>query len=108
MDERERFEYELNKRLRSEVWDAGTSSRVLKKAAAQRRIRLSVAGAVAVIAVIAVAAGFYIHPVSETKAEANTIVMQQINGTYNATVGSSSSSYSDPIDAEISDALWKR
>ena len=87
MNDKERFESEIEKRLSSELWDSGISASVVRMAAARRRKRFVFAGGAAAVfaaaaVTIALSAGS-----GKTKSEAETIVMQKVNGAYVSSAG---------------------
>lgn len=107
MNDRERFEYEVERRLDSDIWNAAVAKRALKTVRRRRLGFVSAAGGLAaVVAVIAVS--FVLFSGVSMNSEENTIVMQQVSGAYNAAAGIHARESADLVDAEIEDALWSR
>ena len=108
MDELEVFGCELDRRLSSDVWDMAIARHTI---AAERRRRgrriafISGGAAAAVIAAAMITVSLF--SVRIVPAEAS-IVMQQVSGAYNASIGIPSTDEVDPVDVEIAEALWSR
>ena len=108
MDESELFNYELEKRLSSDMWDMSMARRTIAAERRRRARRLAlVSGGAAAAAVAAALITVSVFSPRNVPAESR-IVMQQVSGAYNASLGIASTDDIDPVDIEISEALWSR
>ena len=108
MDELDFFSRELDRRLSSGVWDMAIARRVVAAEHRRRGIRIAfISGGLAAAVFVAAMITVPLFSVKSAPAEA-VMVMQQVGGAYNASIGISSTDEIDPVDIEIAEALWSR
>lgn len=108
MNDKERMDFEIEQRLSSEVWDASVARRVNASAKRRRVSRIAVfTGSFAAAALAAAVLSFALMRPDAVSAE-GSIVLQQVRGSYNVSLGIPASADVDPVDAEIDEALWSR
>ena len=108
MNDTERFEYELERRLTSQVWDASMAKRTVSSVRRRRTARRAFFGGIGAAAGIAVVVMTVVVSGGKTVSIENTLVMQQVNGAQNASIGLPFGDYADSVDIEISEVLGSR
>lgn len=108
MNDIERMNYEIEARLSSELWDASVARRINASARSRRSSRIAVfTGSFAAAALAAAVLSFALMRPDPVSVE-GAIVLQQIKGSYNVSLGIPASADVDPVDVEIDEALWSR
>ena len=108
MNDMERMNYEIEQRLASELWDASVARRVNVAARRRKTQRIAVfTGSFAAAAIAVVVLSFALMRTDPVSVE-GAIVLQQVRGSYNVSLGIPASADVDPVDVEIEEALWSR
>jgi hypothetical protein len=108
MNDAERFEYEIERRLSSRVWDMSIAKKSVSSVRRRRTARAAIFGGIGAAAGVAVVVLTMMLSGGRTVSIETQLVMLQVNGAHNASFSVPSGNYIDTVDMEISEVLDSR